>query len=152
MKRGKGLISSTDLYHLTEMWRGEREHPSQVTQIFPRPTTTCLSSWPSSPSLFFVELMMVIWGGSRGRTPYTYLGRYLSCPPPPPPARRIYRSKLLSLSLSRHSAATNHDQVFITRFLRTGRVMALMGGWTEGQGGGGRGRLLRREWEKDAKN
>ena len=73
-----------------------------------------------SPSLFFVELMMVIWGGSRGRTPYTYLGRYLSCPPSP--AQRIYRSKLLSLSLSRHSAATNHDQVFITRFLRTGRA------------------------------
>ena len=58
--------------------------------------------YPAGPplplSLFFVELMMVIWGGSRGRTPYTYLGRYLSCPPSTPPARRIYRSKLLSPS------------------------------------------------------
>ena len=68
------------------MWRGERASLSSHTNLPTAGDDLPLQLALLSPSLFFVELMMVIWGGSRGRTPYTYLGRYLSCPLRPPPA------------------------------------------------------------------
>ena len=78
-----------------------------------------LPSWPSS--FFFVELMMVIWGGSRSRTAARHILTWADiCPGRR--RRRVFTEANCYPPSASASAATNHDQVFITRFLRTGRA------------------------------
>ena len=85
---------------------------------------------------------MVIWGGSRGRTPYTYLGRYLSC-------RRqhgVFTEANCYPSLPPFGGHQSRSGVHYPFSTDGPRVMGGRGQTEEGEG-----RLLRRKWEKDAK-